>query len=91
MIIFTIVSILCHWGIRQLNWVKRVPVAGTADKIAGGLISFLIGYLIIHVVLPAMQLFPTGWWQMQIANSELARFMVNQTPGIVYLVIDTLA
>ena len=60
MIIFTIVSILCHWGIRQLNWIKRIPVVGT------------------------------GWWQMQIANSELARFMINQTPGIAHLVIDTL-
>ena len=90
MIIFTIVSILCHWGIRQLNWIKRIPVVGTVDKIEGGLISFLIGYLIIYVVLLIMQLFPAGWWQMQIANSELARFMINQTPGIAHLVIDTL-
>ncbi len=65
-------------------------MVGTVDKIAGGLISFLIGYLIIYVVLLIMQLFPAGWWQMQIANSELACFMINQTPGIAHLVIDTL-
>ena len=69
---------------------KEDSSGGTVDKIAGGLISFLIGYLIIYVVLLIMQLFPAGWWQMQIANSELARFMINQTPGIAHLVIDTL-
>jgi hypothetical protein len=48
MIIFTIVSILCHWGIRQLNWIKRIPVVGTVDKIAGGLnliFDWLFDYL----------------------------------------------
>lgn len=90
MIIFTVVSILCHWGIRQLNWIKKIPVIGTVDKLAGGVISFLIGYMIIYVVLLIMQLFPAGWWQMQMANSELARFMINQTPGIAHLVINTL-
>lgn len=90
MIIFTIVSILCHWGIRQLNWIKKIPVIGTLDKLAGGVISFLIGYLIIFVVLIVMQLWPAGWWQMQMATSELAQLIINQTPGLAHLMIDTL-
>ncbi|MBD5806422.1 CvpA family protein [Lactobacillus sp. 0.1XD8-4] len=90
MIIFTIVSILCHWGIRQLNWIKKIPVIGTVDKLAGGVISFLIGYLIIFVVLIVMQLWPAGWWQMQMATSELAQLIINQTPGLAHLMIDTL-
>lgn len=90
MVIFTIVSIICHWGIHQLNWIKRLPVIGTVDKLIGGLISFLIGYIIIYVVLIVMQLWPGAWWQMQIANSGLARFIISQTPGIARLVIDTL-
>lgn len=90
MIIFSVVSILCHWGIRQLNWLKRVPVVGTVDKWAGGILSFMIGYLIIYVVLLVMQLWPAEWWQMQMANSELARLIINQTPGMAHLVIETL-
>lgn len=90
MIIFTVVSILCHWGIRQLNWIKRIPIIGSVDRIVGGLLSFLIGYVIIYVVLIIMQLWAAGWWQMQMANSELARFIINQTPGIARLVINTL-
>lgn len=90
MLIFTIVSILCHWVIRRLNWIKRLPVIGTVDQVAGGLLSFLIGYAIIYLVLIVMQLWPAGWWQMQIANSELARLIINQTPGMAHLVINTL-
>lgn len=90
MIIFTVVSIICHWGIRQLNWIRRLPIIGTVDQLIGGLISFLIGYAIIYVVLIVMQLWPGEWWQLQIANSGLARFIITATPGMAQLVIHTL-
>lgn len=90
MVIFTIVSIICHWGIRQLNWIKRLPVIGTVDKLIGGFISFMIGYVIIYVILLVMQLWPGEWWQLQIANSGLARFIITQTPGMAHVVINTL-
>ncbi|WP_076461225.1 CvpA family protein [Limosilactobacillus caccae] len=90
MVIFTAVSIICHWGIRQLNWIRHLPIIGTVDQLVGGLISFLIGYVIIYVVLIVMQLWPGEWWQLQIANSGLARFIITQTPGMAQLVIHTL-
>lgn len=90
MVIFTAVSIICHWGIRQLNWIRHLPIIGTVDQLVGGLISFLIGYVIIYVVLIVMQLWPGEWWQLQIANSGLASFIITQTPGMAQLVIHTL-
>ncbi len=71
------------------SWLKLLlPSIGTPATFSESLLANVNSNL--FVVLLIMQLFPAGWWQMQIANSELARFMINQTPGIAHLVIDTL-
>lgn len=88
LIIFTIVSFLCHWIVRQLRWIRRVPIVGTVDRLAGGVISFLLGYLVIFIVLTVVQLWPAEWWQLQIANSGLARFIISQTPLLAHSVLQ---
>lgn len=90
MLIFAIVAFLCHWLVRQLNWVRRLPVIGMLDRLAGGLLSLLIGYVIIFVILVVMQLWPAEWWQMQLANSGLARLIIDQTPLLAQLVLQTI-
>lgn len=90
MLIFAIVAFLCHWLIRQLNWVRRLPIIGMLDKLAGGVLSLLIGYVILFVILVVMQLWPAEWWQMEIANSGLARFIIDQTPILAQLVLQTI-
>lgn len=90
LVIFTVVSILCHWGINRLRWIKRLPIIGTVDQLAGGTLSFVIGYIVIFVVLAVLQLWPAGWWQTQMSSSGLAQFIINQTPGLAQLVLNTL-
>ena len=90
LVIFTLVSIFCHWGISKLRWIKRLRVIGTFDQLAGGLLSLVIGYVVIYVALVILQLWPAGWWQLQLANSGLAQFMINQTPGLAQLRLNTL-
>ncbi len=90
MLIFAIVAFLCHWLVRQLNWVRRLPVIGTLDRLAGGLLSLLIGYVIIFVILVVTQLWPAESWQMQLANSGLARLIIDQTPLLAQLVLQTI-
>ena len=90
LLLFTVVSALCHWGIRQLRWVKRVPVIGTVDRLAGGVLSLLVGYVIIFLVLLVLQLWPAEWWQLQLANSGLARLIIDQMPALAHLVLQTL-
>ena len=90
LVIFTLVSTLCHWGIGKLRWIKRLPIIGTFDRLAGGILFLIIGYVVIYVALVVLQLWPDGWWQMQLANSGLAQFMINQTPALAQLVINTL-
>ena len=88
--IFTLASFLCHRGIGKLRWIKRLPVIGAFDQLAGGILSLVIGYVVIYVALVILQLWPAGWWQIQLANSGLAQFMINQTPGLAQLVLNTL-
>lgn len=90
LVVFTLVSTLCHWGIRQLKWIKHLPIIGSLDALAGGLLSLVIGYVVIYVVLVVLQLWPAGWWQAQMASSGLAQWMVNQTPDLAHLLLNTL-
>lgn len=90
LLIFTVVSALCHWGIRQLRWIKRVPIIGTVDRLAGGVLSLVVGYVIIFLVLVVTQLWPAEWWQLQIANSGLAQLIIEQTPVLAHLVLHTI-
>lgn len=90
LIIFIVVSALCHWGISKLRWIKRLPLIGTLDQLAGGLLSLVIAYIVIFIVLVVLQLWPAAWWQTQMATSGLAQFIINQTPGLAQLVLTTL-
>lgn len=90
LVVFIVVAFLCHWGINKLRWIKRVPIIGTLDQLAGGLLSLVIGYVVIFVVLVVLQLWPAGWWQTQMASSGLAQLIINQTPGLAQMVLATL-
>lgn len=85
---FIVIVIILRLLIRQLNWVKHIPILGSIDRIIGGLAALIICYLAILVVLMIIQLWPNGWWQMQLANSELARLMITETPIITSLLIQ---
>ena len=63
---------------------------GTVDRLAGGVLSLLVGYVIIFLVLLVLQLWPAEWWQLQLANSGLARLIIDQTPALAHLVLQTL-
>lgn len=85
---FIAIVIILRLLIRQLNWLKHIPILGSIDRIIGGLAALAIGYVAILVILMVLQLWPNGWWQMQLANSELAHWMIAETPIITNLVIQ---
>ncbi|MDO4903370.1 MAG: CvpA family protein [Limosilactobacillus sp.] len=89
-LVFSIVSFFCHWFIRRISWVSRLPIIGTIDRLLGGILAFAIGYIIIFVVLLVIQLYPGAWWQLQMANSGLARWIINQTPELAQLVMQAI-
>lgn len=90
LVIFMIVTWLGHWVIGRLRWLQALPIIGTFDRLMGGILSLVVGYIIVYVALVILQLWPVSWWQLQVANSGLAQFMINQTPGLARLVLDTL-
>lgn len=90
LIAFIIVSLLCHWLIHRLDWLTKLPLLGTVDRLVGAGLSLLITYIIIYVFLLVLQLLPAGWWQMQLANSELAQIIIAKTPVLAQLIIDAI-
>lgn len=80
MIIWWGITFLSRWLLRRLNFLKRVPILGTVNGIAGGVLDVVIGYLIIFMVLMVFQLWPSSWWQSQLANSGLAQWIILKTP-----------
>lgn len=89
-IAFIIVNLLGHWLIHRLDWLTKLPLLGTFDRLIGAGLSVIVTYIIIYACLLVLQLLPAGWWQMQLANSELAQVIITKTPVLAQLVIDTI-
>lgn len=85
-ILVTIIRIL----LRRLKWVTRLPILGTIDRWIGSLLNLVVCYVIIFVVLMIFQLYPAGWWQVQLANSDIAQLIIKQTPFLTQTVINLL-
>ncbi|WP_276754604.1 CvpA family protein [Limosilactobacillus ingluviei] len=82
MIIFWATSFLGRWLMRNLSFIKKVPVLGTANRLAGAALNVLVGYAIIFLLLLIGQYLPWGWWQGQLAESGLAQLIIERTPGL---------
>lgn len=89
-IIFTVTSVILHYLVRQLSWVRHVPVLGMINSLAGAVIALLIIYLMLYVLLLIFQLWSNGWWQYQFSQSELAQWIVNNTPQLASLLVHWL-
>lgn len=80
MIIFYGVTWLSRWLLKRLRFLKKVPVVGTLNGWAGGILDVVCGYLIIFMFLMIFQMWPGNWWQDQLAQSGLAQWMITETP-----------
>lgn len=89
--VFGLVTFLSRWLLRRVNWLNRLPMVGTVNGLAGGLVDLLFGYLIIFTFLLIFQLLPLPWWQNQLASSGLAQWIITQTPGLGHLVVSWLS
>ncbi len=81
-IIFYGITFFSRWLLKRVSFLKRVPVLGTVNGWAGGILDVVVGYLIIFMVLMVFQLWPGSWWQEQLANSGLAQWIILKTPGL---------
>ena len=79
-IIFYGITFFSRWLLKRVNFLKKVPVLGTLNGWAGGLLDVLLGYLIIFMVLIIFQMWAAVWWQDQLANSGLAQWIILKTP-----------
>lgn len=86
LIAFFILTSLGWAVIRMLGRVSRtitwLPVIKQVNSVAGGIVSFVITYLVIFVVLSLATLINTSFIQIQMNNSPLATYIVKQTPGL---------
>lgn len=89
-VIFVVVSFLLHHLARQLSWLSHLPVLGTINSLSGAVVAGIITYLMIYVLLLIFQLWSNGWWQYQFSQSELAQWMVNNTPQLASLLVHWL-
>lgn len=89
-VIFVVISFLLHHLARQLSWLSRLPVLGTVNSFTGAAVAMIISYLMIYVLLLIFQLWSNGWWQYQFSQSEVARWIVNNTPQLASLLVNWL-
>ncbi len=89
-ICFIILNVIVRLLLRKLKWFTKLPILGTVDRWAGAILDFVICYVIIFVLLVVFQLYPGGWWQMQLANSDVAQLIIKETPFLTETLINLL-
>ena len=82
LIIFYGTAFISRWLLKRVRFLKKVPIVGTINGIAGGALDIVIGYLIIFMLLMVLQMWPGSWWQNQLATSGLAQWIITSTPGL---------
>lgn len=87
---FAILTVVVRLILRRLKWFGRLPVFGTLDRWLGAVLNFVICYVIIFILLVIFQLSPAGWWQVQLANSEIAQLIIKKTPFLTQTLISFL-
>lgn len=81
-LIFGVVSFCGRFLMRNLRFIRKVPVVGGLNSLAGGGLNLLIGYLVIFLILFCLQFVPWSWWQNQLTTSGLAQLIIEKTPGL---------
>lgn len=64
---------------RSITW---LPVIKQVNSVAGGIVSFVVTYLVIFVALSLANIVNTSFIQTQMTQSPLATYIVKQTPGL---------
>lgn len=87
---FIFLTIIIRLVLRRMKWLRKLPIFGTLDRWGGAVLNLIICYVLIFVLLMVFQLCPVGWWQLQLANSEIAQLIIKQTPFLTQMFINFL-
>lgn len=79
-IIFFAVRIILHIIASMLDFVAELPILRSVNKLLGGVFGFIEVYLILFLLLYIGALVPIGFVQTVLERSEIAAFIIEQTP-----------
>ncbi|GAK09729.1 MULTISPECIES: CvpA family protein [Geomicrobium] len=79
-LLFFATRILLHILASMLDFVSHLPILRSINRLLGAVLGFIEAYLLIFVLLIVAALLPVDAIQEAIANSSIARLMIEQTP-----------
>ncbi|MBB6448292.1 putative membrane protein required for colicin V production [Geomicrobium halophilum] len=79
-ILFFATRILLHIIASMLDFVSHLPILRTVNRLLGAVLGLVEAYLIVFVLLIVASFLPFATVQEMIANSTIARFMIEYTP-----------
>ncbi|UQS85201.1 CvpA family protein [Apilactobacillus apisilvae] len=79
-IIFIFLWIIVRVIIRLIDQFTSIPVIHELNSFGGGLMSFIISYLMIFLILNIILVLPDDNLKKQYYDSKAATFIVNKTP-----------
>lgn len=81
---FTVVmmvgSMIGHFLLRPIRFVRRLPFLGQLDGLLGGLVFLAIGVVVSFFVLQVLSVLPNAWLQMQFSQSQFLNQFLDSTP-----------
>lgn len=79
-LILIVGGLILYRVVKTLNLIRKIPVLGQLNALAGGLVSSILSYLIIFVALIIMQSWPTVEVRQNVYGSTVAQFILQKTP-----------
>ncbi|HEY4400287.1 MAG TPA: CvpA family protein [Lactobacillaceae bacterium] len=78
--IMLIGGIVARLFLGQLKWIKKVPVLGFLDALAGALIYGVIAVVILFFALQLVSVWPNAWLQDQLLAATYLTEWLNKVP-----------
>lgn len=79
-VLFFITKIILSIITAMLDFVAELPLLNLVNKGLGALFGFFEQYLVLFIIVFVISLLPVAQIQSLIADSNIARFMIEQTP-----------
>ncbi|GAO99737.1 CvpA family protein [Fructobacillus ficulneus] len=79
-VVMSVGSMLGHFLLRPIRFVRRLPILGSLDGILGGLLYLALGVFLSFLILQVLSVIPNEWLQMQFSQSSFLNSFLNKTP-----------
>lgn len=79
-IIYVAGGFFVHTILRSLQFIKKIPIVGKLNALLGGLLNFILVYIVSFFTLQILAVVNIPWVQQQFLQAPILNTILNKTP-----------